>query len=84
MSFLHGESPFRKSVLADIVTIDSAEPLAPGEAKGRGIQKRQAVFSLDFDDWRDLIEGYGIGESIIPHRDEGEPQNNIHRQGWHG
>lgn len=63
--------------------IDAAEPLTPGEAKEKGVQKRQAVFSLDFDDWRDLIEGYEIAECIIPHRNEGEQQNN-NRRGWHG
>jgi hypothetical protein len=54
--------------------------MAPGEAKASGIQKRQSVFSLDFDIWQELIELLDITESIIPHRDEEERSNT--RQRW--
>ena len=60
---------------------DSAKPYAPSEARRMGIQKHQAVFSLDFDNWRELIEVCGITDSIIPHRDE-EPQRSA-TQGWY-
>ncbi|KAL4895452.1 Nse4 C-terminal-domain-containing protein [Aspergillus ambiguus] len=62
-------------------TLHASKPYAPSEAQKKGIQKHQAVFSLDFETWRDLIEVYGIKESIIPHREEEEPQ--IAAQGWY-
>lgn len=65
----------------ELPTLHAAKPYAPSEARRKGIQKHQAVFSLDFDTWRDLIEIYGIKESIIPHREE-QPQIN-RAQGWY-
>ena len=54
--------------------------MALGDAKASGVQRRQAVFSIDFDLWRDIIEKLEITECIIPHREE-EEQNNT-RQRW--
>ncbi|KAF7592644.1 nuclear protein [Aspergillus hancockii] len=62
-------------------TLHSAKPYAPSEAQKKGVQKHQAVFSLDFETWRDLIEVYGIKESIIPHR--AEEQHETAGQGWY-
>ncbi|KAL4788685.1 Nse4 C-terminal-domain-containing protein [Aspergillus varians] len=53
-------------------TLHPSEPFAPSEAQRQGIQKRQSVFSLDFDMWKDVVEAYNIKESIIPHRQEEE------------
>ncbi|KAL1971015.1 hypothetical protein VTN77DRAFT_2849 [Rasamsonia byssochlamydoides] len=64
-------------------TLQAARPYAPNEARRQGIQKHQAIFSLDFETWHDLIETYQITESIIPHREEEELQNNRPR-GWYG
>lgn len=61
---------------------DAAKPYAPSEAQRKGVQKHQAIFSLDFETWRDLIEVYGIEESIIPHREEEQHENTGH--GWYG
>jgi hypothetical protein len=36
------------------------------------VQKHQAVFSLDYETWNELIEVFKIEESIIPHRKEEE------------
>ncbi|RVX74282.1 hypothetical protein B0A52_02114 [Exophiala mesophila] len=33
-------------------------------------QRNQAVFTLDFDIWEDIIKSYGIQDCIIPHRKE--------------
>lgn len=33
-------------------------------------QRNQAVFSLDFDVWEELIESFDIVKSVIPHRDD--------------
>ncbi|KAJ5992755.1 hypothetical protein N7451_008479 [Penicillium sp. IBT 35674x] len=51
-------------------TLHTADPYQPSEAHSRGIQKRQAIFSLDFDTWEQLIDAFSITESIIPHRNE--------------
>ncbi|OQD73449.1 hypothetical protein PENDEC_c015G00559 [Penicillium decumbens] len=56
-------------------------PYAPSEAQKKQIQKRQAVFSLDFDTWRELIKVFKISESIIPHREEQEEETG---RTWHG
>ncbi|OJJ48346.1 hypothetical protein ASPZODRAFT_130338 [Penicilliopsis zonata CBS 506.65] len=64
-------------------TIHAAKPYAPSEAQKKGIQKHQAVFSLDFETWEKLIEVYGIKKSVIPHRAEAAPPETT-RQGWYG
>ncbi|KAJ6092593.1 hypothetical protein N7486_007882 [Penicillium sp. IBT 16267x] len=51
-------------------TLHTAEPYQPSEAQARGIQKRQAIFSLDFETWEQLIDVFNITESIIPHRNK--------------
>ncbi|KAG2417339.1 hypothetical protein HFD88_008558 [Aspergillus terreus] len=63
-------------------TLHASKPYAPSEAQKKGIQKHQSVFSLDFETWRDLIEVYGIKESIIEHRNEQEEQETTAR-GWY-
>ncbi|KAE8386339.1 Nse4 C-terminal-domain-containing protein [Aspergillus alliaceus] len=64
----------------ELPTLHAAKPYAPSEALKKGVQKHQAIFSLDFETWRDLIEVYGIKESIIPHRAEEQQENN--GRGW--
>ncbi|OKL64705.1 hypothetical protein UA08_00657 [Talaromyces atroroseus] len=61
-------------------TLQSARPYPPSEAQGRGIEKHQIIFSLDFELWQDLIDSFNIKESIIPHRDDEVYQ----RQNQHG
>ncbi|KAL4913954.1 Nse4 C-terminal-domain-containing protein [Aspergillus aurantiobrunneus] len=61
-------------------TLHPSNPVVPSEAQRRGIQKRQSVFSLDFDTWKDLIDVYNIEQCIIPHRQE-EQHNTA--QGWY-
>ncbi|OJI81964.1 hypothetical protein ASPTUDRAFT_125634 [Aspergillus tubingensis CBS 134.48] len=62
-------------------TLHSAKPHAPSEAQRKGIKKRQAIFTLDFETWQELIQVYDIKDSIIPHREE-ETQNTA--QSWQG
>ncbi|KAJ6107825.1 hypothetical protein N7523_009148 [Penicillium sp. IBT 18751x] len=57
-----------------------AIPYAPSEAQRKKIQKHQAVFSLDFETWRELIDVFEIEDSIIPHREEQEEETG---RGWH-
>ncbi|RHZ63915.1 non-structural maintenance of chromosomes element 4 family protein [Aspergillus thermomutatus] len=56
-------------------TLHVSKPYAPSEAQKKGVQKHQAIFSLDFETWRQLIEVYGIKESIIKHRPEEQSQS---------
>ena len=65
---------------ANILTLDPTKPYAPIEAQKKGIQKHQAVFSLDFDTWQAIIDLYDRKDCIIPHRQE-EQQT---RRGWYG
>ncbi|KAJ5759942.1 hypothetical protein N7520_007098 [Penicillium odoratum] len=51
-------------------TLHSSTPYEPHVAQAQGIQKHQAIFSLDFETWEQLIDVFKITESIIPHRNE--------------
>ncbi|KAJ5689497.1 nuclear protein Qri2/Nse4 [Penicillium macrosclerotiorum] len=62
-------------------TLISTAPFAPNEAQRMGIQKHQAIFTLDFDTWRDMIETFNIKECIIPHREEVQEETG---QTWYG
>ncbi|KAK1147289.1 hypothetical protein N8T08_001366 [Aspergillus melleus] len=62
-------------------TLHHSKPYAPSEAQKKGVQKHQAIFSLDFETWQDLIDAYSIKESIIPHRREEGSQAT--GQGWY-
>jgi hypothetical protein len=58
----------------------------PSEAQRKGLQKHQAVFSLDFDTWEKLIEVFDIKECLIPHREEDEdvqPARRAVATGWY-
>jgi non-structural maintenance of chromosomes element 4 len=48
--------------------------------------KNQAVFTLDFDMWADIIESHGILKSLIPHRREEDYDDGTNRGeggGWY-
>jgi hypothetical protein len=61
--------------------IDNAEPYPPHEAQAKRIQKHQAIFSLDFETWSNIVEAFRIDECIIPHREEIEEGAG---QTWYG
>ena len=46
--------------------------------------KNQAVFTLDFDMWEDIIESHGIQKSLIPHRRDEEYDDGTNRGGGEG
>ncbi|CAI7603901.1 unnamed protein product [Penicillium glandicola] len=54
----------------ELPTLHAAAPFAPSEAQKKGVQKHQAVFSLDHDTWYEIIKVFNIKDSIIPHREE--------------
>ncbi|CAG7957848.1 unnamed protein product [Penicillium olsonii] len=62
-------------------TLHATAPYAPLEAQKRGIQKHQAVFSLDYDTWDQVIELLNLKECVIPHR---EPTQEETSTSWYG
>ncbi|KAJ5775650.1 uncharacterized protein N7511_000661 [Penicillium nucicola] len=58
-------------------TLHHSNPYAPSEAQRQGIQKHQAVFSLDYETWEQLITVFNIKEPIIPHREEIEEETGM-------
>ncbi|KAJ5955006.1 hypothetical protein N7501_009285 [Penicillium viridicatum] len=61
----------------DLPTLHAAAPFAPSEAQKKGVQKHQAVFSLDHDTWSEIIDVFKIENSIIPHREEKEQETGL-------
>ena len=55
-------------------------------AERQNVPRNQAVFTLDFDMWQEIIESCGITESIIPHAPHKDYDDGTrdHDQGWHG
>ncbi|KAJ5322678.1 hypothetical protein N7452_010967 [Penicillium brevicompactum] len=62
-------------------TLHATAPYAPLEAQRQGIQKHQAVFSLDYDTWDSVIELLNLKECVIPHR---EPTQEETSTSWYG
>ncbi|OQD80386.1 hypothetical protein PENANT_c036G00248 [Penicillium antarcticum] len=58
-------------------TLHPSNPYAPSEAQRQGIQKHQAVFSLDYETWEQLIKVFNIKKPIIPHREEIEGETGM-------
>ena len=65
-----------------MTSLDTSKPFAPSEAQKKGIQKHQAVFTLDFDTWQEINEVYGMKDCVIPHREEASQVYS--RRGWYG
>jgi non-structural maintenance of chromosomes element 4 len=55
-------------------------------AERHNLPRNQAVFTLDFDLWQEIIESCGITESIIPHAPEKKYDDGTRDggMGWHG
>ncbi|EEP78850.1 conserved hypothetical protein [Uncinocarpus reesii 1704] len=56
----------------DLPTLHPSTAALPSEAQNKGLRKHQAVFSLDFPTFQDLIEVFDIQRPLIPHRTEEE------------
>jgi hypothetical protein len=68
-----------------LYSLDSTTPRTTSECQEQGVQKKQAVFNLDWDTWEQLIEVFKITEPMIPHRtveDDGEQAAAAGR--WYG
>ncbi|KAF2634805.1 Nse4-domain-containing protein [Massarina eburnea CBS 473.64] len=59
-----------------------AQTLSVGEHRAQNMEKQQAIFSLDYQTWQDLIEAFNIKESLIPHRVS--EQAKVASGGWYG
>lgn len=52
-----------------------------GGERGRG--RNQAVFTLDYERWEELVQLYDIRESVIPHREQDESNYQVDAGGWY-
>ena len=48
------------------------------------MQKHQAIFSLDYQMWQDLIRAFGITRPMIAHRRSDEDDVPVSARGWYG
>jgi hypothetical protein len=51
-------------------TLGRPEERRVAERQQAGVQRNQAIFTLNFEVWEALVQNLGIEKSIIPHRDE--------------
>ncbi|KAI9822990.1 MAG: nuclear protein [Phylliscum demangeonii] len=66
-------------------TLHATQPRKISEIKEQGIQKHQAVFSLDWKTWRDLIDAFDITRPLIPDRSIANAQEGaaVGAKGWY-
>lgn len=57
-------------------------PRSVEEQRERNASKHQAVLSLDYGTWQDLIRAYNLQEPMIPHRSEAQPSQ-LGARGWY-
>jgi len=62
-----------------------------GNAKGQGKagghkpgMRHQAIFSLDYETWQDLVKVLDIKKPLIPDRSQDENTTQIGARGWYG
>ncbi|KAK4898630.1 hypothetical protein LTR27_003802 [Elasticomyces elasticus] len=63
--------------------LSTPEKITQKKAREKEKSKHQAVFALDFDTWRGLVDAFEIRESMIPHRDESGIGASIGGRGWY-
>lgn len=51
------------------------------ERREQQVEKRQAIFSIDYATWQALIEAFDIKTPLIPHREAEEV--NVTSGGWY-
>ncbi|KAJ4298280.1 hypothetical protein N0V90_006180 [Kalmusia sp. IMI 367209] len=74
---------------AKVVTDNDGLPLLTPEVprtyaqqREQNVEKRQAIFSIDYATWQALIEAFDIKQPLIPHRVSEE--TNVTAGGWYG
>lgn len=64
------------------ITVVPAEIPTHEERRSGNLHRHQAVFSIDYGTWQDLIKGFNIREPLIEHREE-EAAAQIGQRGWY-
>ncbi|KAK5729932.1 hypothetical protein LTR17_011571 [Elasticomyces elasticus] len=63
--------------------LSTPEKIKQKKAREKETSKHQAVFALDFETWRGLVEAFEIRESMILHRDEIGIGREVGGRGWY-
>ncbi|KAK4561673.1 hypothetical protein LTR86_004352 [Recurvomyces mirabilis] len=63
-------------------TLVISNPTSLQEQRTKKTTRRQAVFSIDYGTWQQLIEAFDIREPMIPHRQD-EQQAQVGERGWY-
>lgn len=63
-------------------TLSPAKPLTLEERREKQPKRHQAVFSLDYATWQELVRAFDIHDPMIPHRQD-EEQTDVGRRGWY-
>jgi len=82
LNYLADDASQRKAAME--AQIASGVPISTSDGSGRTGERRQAVFSLDYDMWQDLIEVLGIVEPLISDRTAQEQAaTQVAAHGWY-
>lgn len=58
------------------------KPRTIEEQRENNTSKHQAIFSLDYETWQNLVEAYGDRSPMIEHRETGQ-QTQVGARGWY-
>lgn len=62
--------------------LEPSEPHNIHDQRGKDSKRHQAVFSMDFATWKQLIEAFDIQEPLIDHRAE-QHSTQMGSRGWY-
>ena len=63
---------------------DITMPRSKAEIEEQNASKHQMIFHLDFPRWEQLVEAFGIEESLVKHRNEAVQIPTVGSGGWYG
>ncbi|OCK82960.1 Nse4-domain-containing protein [Lepidopterella palustris CBS 459.81] len=63
--------------------LSPSDPRKVSEHQAQGISKHQAVFSIDWPMWQNLVKAFDIKEPLIPHRND-DKGTAVTARGWYG
>ncbi|KAI5208514.1 hypothetical protein E4T39_01173 [Aureobasidium subglaciale] len=64
-------------------TLLPATPQTVAQQREKSSMRHQAVFSIDYNTWQQLIQAFKISEPLIPHRGTGGGGGAIGARGWY-
>lgn len=70
------------SELLTVITVLGQASTVEQQRKNKS-SKHQAVFSLDYGTWQDLIEAFDVQDAMIPHREEDVEAPQVGQRGWY-